>query len=526
MWWYALFLVLIQLWCAESALAQGAGPERRVGLVIGNSAYRQSPLQNPVNDAQAIAATLGSLGFIVTKLENASQGQMHDAIRQFGDSIKNGGVGLFYFAGHGVQVRGQNFLIPVDADIEREDEVAYKGIDANQVLAKMDSAKNRLNIVILDACRNNPFARSFRSSAQGLAVMDAPVGTLLAFATAPGSVAADGTGKHGVYTEYLLRNITEPGLKIEEVFKRTRFAVRQETSGRQIPWENTSLEGDFFFVAPPSGTVAQAGPADAERVLWNSLKDSRNPAEFEVYLRRYPTGQFVDLARQYQASLQPERPEVASHRAGEGTITAPAVRPHGGFSFAREEEKDRQARFAKDDAIRTRLNAPCPEPLRQRPIVIDITEESRADGLVGTERSSRFAQLVSQNLQQAGLSTRVARTQGKSASLAFDLTGQSSAASPDTSRHQGSYSIQGVVFAQRGANPMVRLKETSVSAELALRDPTGRIMTLVEVSGATFSGQDTSAAARTLTKEQASDASSQLYAAFCGVGVATGRPGR
>src|SRR5262249_19609116 len=157
--------------------AQGTVPERRSALVIGNSAYRQAPLHNPVPDAQAMTATLAALGFTVRKLENASLGQMHEAIRQFGDTLTQGGVGLFYFAGHGVQVKGQNFLIPVDADIEREDEVAYKGMDANQVLAKMASANNRLNLVILDACRDNPFARSFRSSASGLAAMDAPVGT-------------------------------------------------------------------------------------------------------------------------------------------------------------------------------------------------------------------------------------------------------------------------------------------------------------------------------------------------------------
>ena len=155
--------------------------------------------------------------------------------------------GLFYYAGHGMQVKGKNFFLPVDADIQSEDEVPYRGIDANELLAKMESAKNRVNLVILDACRNNPFARSFRSSAQGLAQMDAPVGTLVAFATAPGSVAADGTGRNGLYTQHLLASLNQPGLKIEDVFKRVRVGVRQGSRGKQIPWENTSLEGDFYF---------------------------------------------------------------------------------------------------------------------------------------------------------------------------------------------------------------------------------------------------------------------------------------
>jgi uncharacterized caspase-like protein len=446
-------------------------------------------LVNPVNDAQAMAATLGGLGFTVTKIENASKSQMAAAIRQFGDTIKLGGVGLFYFAGHGVQVNGENFLIPVDDDIQDKSQVATKGVEARLVLQAMSNAKNRLNVVILDACRNNPFAQSASralvptgntdslarsDSAGGLAPMEALVGTLIAFATAPESVAADGSGKNGVYTENLLRNISEPGLRIEDVFKRTRFAVRQETGGRQVPWENTSLEGDFYFVAPSTGSVASSGSA----------------------------GQSTTLAGGQQAALQPSRSDT------------PVARPRSssGFSFAREEEKDRATRFAKDDEIRARLQAPCPEALRQRPIVIDITEESRPDGLIATDRSSRFAQLVSLNLQQAGLTTSLAGSQGQPAGR----PGRLLARAGRVPYPQGQYSIQGVVLSQQGANRIARLNETSVNAEIALRDPAGRIITMVEVSGERFAGQNTVAATWALTKEQAHDASSQLYTAFCG----------
>jgi len=465
--------------------------ERRTALVIGNSAYQKSPLVNPVNDAQAMAATLGSLGFTVTKLENASKSQMADAIRQFGESIKRGGVGLFYFAGHGVQVNGENFLIPVDDDIQDKSQVATKGIEAKLVLQAMSNAKNRLNVVILDACRNNPFAqnasralvptgntdsRTRSDSASGLAPMEALVGTLIAFATAPESVAADGSGKNGVYTENLLRNITEPGLRIEDVFKRTRFAVRQETGGRQVPWENTSLEGDFYFVPPATGSVASSG----------SVAPSTTPGG----------GQ--------QAALQP------SSRSD--TPAAKPSRSPSGFSFSREEEKDRATRFAKTDESRARLQAPCPESLRQRPIVIDITEESHADGLIATDRSSRFAQFVNQNLQQAGLTTSLAGSQEQPAGR----PGRLLARSDRVPYPQGHYSIQGVVLSQQGANRIARLNEASVNAELALRGPAGRIITMVEVSGERFAGQNTNAATWALTKEQALDASSQLYTAFCG----------
>jgi uncharacterized caspase-like protein len=487
MWWHVALVLLAQMLCI--GIGGGWAQERRTALVIGNSAYQKSPLVNPVNDAQAMATTLGSLGFTVTKIENASKSQMANAIRQFGESIKLGGVGLFYFAGHGVQVNGENYLIPVDDDIQDKSHVAAKGVEAKLVLQAMNTAKNRLNVVILDACRNNPFAQSASralvptgnpdgrarsDSAGGLAAMEALVGTLIAFATAPESVAADGSGKNGVYTENLLRHIMEPGLRIEDVFKRTRFAVRQETGGRQVPWENTSLEGDFYFVAPAAGSVAASGSA----------------------------GQATTLAGGPQAALQPSRSD---------TPVAKPSRSPSGFSFSREAEKDRVTRFAKDDEIRARLQAPCPEVLRQRPIIIDITEESHADGLIATDRSSRFAQLVNQNLQQAGLTTSLAASQGQPSGRAS----RPSASAGRASHPQGHYSVQGVVLSQQGANRIARLNETSVNAELALRDPAGRIITMVEVSGERFAGQNTSAAAWSLTKEQANDASSQLYTAFC-----------
>jgi uncharacterized caspase-like protein len=486
MWWHVALVLCAQMLFVGGSWAQ----ERRTALVIGNSAYQRSPLVNPVNDAQAMATALGSLGFTVTKLENATRSQMSDAIRQFGERIKLGGVGLFYFAGHGVQVNGENFLIPVDDDIQDKSQVATKGIEAKLVLQAMNNAKNRMNVVILDACRNNPFTSASRalvptgntdgrarsdSTGGGLAPMEALVGTLIAFATAPDSVAADGSGKNGVYTENLLRNIMEPGLRIEDVFKRTRFAVRQETGGRQVPWENTSLEGDFYFVPPATGSVASSGSA----------------------------AQSTTLAGGQQAALQPSRSDTATAR--------PARNPSG-FSFSREEEKDRVTRFAKADEIRARLQAPCPDALRQRPIIIDITEESHTDGLIATDRSSRFAQLVNQNLQQAGLTTNLASSQGQPAGRA----GRASANPGRVPYPQGYYSIQGVVLSQQGANRFARLNETSLNAELALRDPAGRIITMVEVSGERFAGQNTAAATWALSKEQANDAASQLYAAFCG----------
>lgn len=233
-------------------------PGKRVALVIGNSTYPTAPLKNPGNDARAVAKSLKALGFEVTLRENASQRDLAAAIRQFGSSISPGSVALFYFAGHGMQVKGRNYLVPVDADIQVEDEVPYSAIDANLVLDKMEVGKSAINIVILDACRNNPFSRRFRSSATGLAEMIAPIGTLIAFATAPGSVAQDGAGENGVYTKHLLESIAMPGLPVEQMFKRVRVGVAKETNEAQVPWESSSMKGDFSFRdAAPVQTSSQ-----------------------------------------------------------------------------------------------------------------------------------------------------------------------------------------------------------------------------------------------------------------------------
>jgi uncharacterized caspase-like protein len=234
---------------------------RRIALVVGNARYKTAPLINPVNDARAISAALKKMNFQVILLENATISQMYSASREFGDSLRKGDVGLFFYAGHGIQIRGRNYLIPIDANIKREDEVSFNSFDAGQLLEKMETAHSNVNIVILDACRNNPFARSFRSSSQGLAQMDAPVGTYLSFATAPAKVASDGKKGNGLYTQHLLKAMRTPGLKIEEVFKRVRVNVMNDSNGLQIPWDNSSLTGDFYFIPPENASAKPAQTA-------------------------------------------------------------------------------------------------------------------------------------------------------------------------------------------------------------------------------------------------------------------------
>ncbi len=288
---------------------------QRFALVIGNGAYKEGPLANPVNDAHAIALALKESGFTVISRENIDQRGMLAALREFGDKLRAGGTGLFYYAGHGMQIKGRNYLIPVGASIDREDEVAYSAVDAQAVLDKMEAAGNVANIMILDACRNNPFTRSTRSGQAGLAQMDAPVGTLVAYATSPGAVASDGSGANGLYTQHLLTAIRQPGSKVEDVFKRVRANVRRDSQGKQVPWESTSLEGDFYFRGGPA-SAAPADPAqEAEAALWNAVKDSKLPLELRVYLSRYPIGKFASAALARLDQLQLAATEQANAEA-------------------------------------------------------------------------------------------------------------------------------------------------------------------------------------------------------------------
>jgi len=257
--WIGLLGALLPL--AAPAQAPAERPAR-VALVIGNAAYPTSPLPNPVHDARDMAQLLQASGYHVVRRENASLAEMNLALREFGDLLSRQATGVFYYAGHGVQVRGRNYLIPVNADIAREDEVHYSALDLAAVLDKMDSARNPLNLVILDACRDNPFAGRFRAGAPGLAQIDAPPGSLIAFATAPGKLAIDGLGKqrNGLYTKHLLRHLARPGVQVEDAFKEVRKAVRAESRGAQVPWESTSLEGDFTL--RPAAQAAGAAAAD------------------------------------------------------------------------------------------------------------------------------------------------------------------------------------------------------------------------------------------------------------------------
>lgn len=276
---------------------------RRQALVIGNRAYASGPLRNPVNDAAAMAAFLHKqAGFDVTLLTDVNQRQMDDALREFGKRLKQADVGLFYFSGHGVQSGGSSYLIPLGHRIEKEEDIRFEAVDVGRVLAEMGAAGNSLNLVILDACRDNPFVRGFRSAEHGLGKVDAPAGVMIAYATAPGKTADDNaSGENGLYTAELLKQMGRPGLAVEQVFKEVRREVQTQSHRAQIPWEESSLTGDFVFVergqpapGPNGGTVKvletnarleiKSDPAGAK--IWIDGKDSgqTTPASLDLDL--------------------------------------------------------------------------------------------------------------------------------------------------------------------------------------------------------------------------------------------------
>ena len=227
----------------------GARVERRVALVIGNAAYTDAPLRNPINDATDLATILRRVGFEVALIRDADKPTMERAIEEFTKGVPRGSTGLFFFSGDGAQIDGLNYLIPIGARLNESIDVKYRPVAADWVLGRMDESGMEVKLLILDACRNNPFGRSWtRAVDRGLAVMDAPKGALIAYATSPKKTAADGTGRNSPYTARLLREIPIPGRPIELVFKAVRLGVQQETRGEQTPWEASSLTGEFYFI--------------------------------------------------------------------------------------------------------------------------------------------------------------------------------------------------------------------------------------------------------------------------------------
>ncbi len=295
----AVALALIGPAAAEADLRP---PDRRIvpvaiaerqALVIGNDTYAHlPPLANAVRDARAMRSVLEELGFEVQLVENAGAAALRRAVSQFSGQLASRQVALFYYSGHGLQIRGENFLVPVDFEAANEIDARYASYPAGQALESLEGAGAPLNIMVLDACRDNPFVRS-RSGLQGLAIMNAGRGTLIAFATGPGKTASDGLqGSGGLFTHHLIDHLRTPGLSLDEIFNQVTLAVDTDSGGRQTPWVVKSLMGEFYFSESAGGSGGVI-----ERVFWDSVQDSHDAEELRAYLETYPRGRFADLAR-------------------------------------------------------------------------------------------------------------------------------------------------------------------------------------------------------------------------------------
>jgi uncharacterized caspase-like protein len=280
----------------------------RQALVIGNAAYADGALKNPVNDARAMDGKLTALGFKVMQVENLTRQQIGRTLTAFANTLKPGDEVVVFYAGHGVQVKGINYLPAVDADIQSEEDVALNSLNLNTLMERLDEAKAGLKLLFLDACRNNPYARSLRSNDRGLArVSAAPSGTLIHFATRPGSVAADGTGSNGLYTSQLLRFIDAPDLPVETMLKRVSAAVTVESKKQQEPWTEGGIVGEFYF--KPGATATTVKPdlltsdAQVELQAWTAAQSGNTAAGYSAYLEEYPKGRFAAAARVARAAL-------------------------------------------------------------------------------------------------------------------------------------------------------------------------------------------------------------------------------
>lgn len=344
--------------CFNFSHAAEGSQERRVALVVGNAKYETSPLANPTNDSADIAAKLKSYGFDVVYRENLKIRQIGSMLREFKTKLTPGATALVFYAGHGLQVRGENYFPVVDADIQSEEDIQNQSIGLKQVMDILEEAKTRTNIVLLDACRNNPFERKTRSLSRGLASVNAPSGTMIAYSTRPGSVAEDGAGRNGLYTEQLLK-VMDNRKPIEQVLKQLVSSVKAASKGKQEPWSEGSLEGDFCFGGCQDEN-AEKNKLAADISLWESIIGSTSVADYERYLSAYPSGTFATLAKKTLDNLKiaANRPNPAQGQDNTNAINAALLKQ------AEEIKKQEFARIEREKAEREKFLALSEEKLK------------------------------------------------------------------------------------------------------------------------------------------------------------------
>ena len=340
-----------------AVLAAAGAEAKRLALVIGNAAYRDVPLANPVNDAQDMAARLVALDFEVVLRTDATRADMGTAIAEFLRRLEDGDEAVVFYAGHGVQVRGVNYLMPIDASPRDENDVELQAISLDTVLRGLGAVDPKVSLLMLDACRNNPFERRWRGSSRGLARVEAASGTLISYAAKPGTTAADGRSRNSPYTAAWLAELEKPGMSVEDILKRVHVAVRDETRGQQETWQEGQIVGRLVLnvnvtVAAPSPS-SQGGdgfdPRRIELTFWESAERQDTAAGYEAYLSQFPSGTFAPLARVRLNSLQADaapagRPAPGPAEAAVAMVAPPVPAPPTPESVEQEIGLDRDGR--------------------------------------------------------------------------------------------------------------------------------------------------------------------------------------
>ena len=378
----ALARTLILLAAVALLPAAAFASEERVALVIGNDSYPGEPLRNAVNDAQQVAKILTTLGFKVIIKTNADFTSMRAAAVEFANLLDNNHAAVFYFAGHGIQYRGKNYLVPIDAKLTSETEVVFNALEATQILERMQDANVRHKFLILDACRNNPFRAIFGNNAsQGLAKMQTPPGTTVAFAAQAGAVAEEGTGENGVYTKHLLRELKKPDVQAGLVFQQVSQGVQVETNGRQTPEVQSvaASKGIFFFNDTRLNALGESGAsaavsaastrasADLETKVdlefWSNVKDSPRADDLQAYLEQFPTGRFATLARKRMDEIKRQQAAAQSAANHAPQNAAATVKPEA--ATAKPIESQPIPQLAEARGIEAKPAAPsiAPEPM-------------------------------------------------------------------------------------------------------------------------------------------------------------------
>jgi hypothetical protein len=342
-------LIAILLFSLVAGNICHAAPEKRVALVIGNDSYKEVPkLEKAANDAKAVGLQLKKVGFEVMSYSNLTRREMNQAIGLFVDKVSGGGVGIFFYAGHGVQAGGSNFLLPVDIKIKNEQDLIDEAVDMQRVLERLAEAKAKLSLLVIDACRDNPFKKAYGRSigaTRGLAIPQAPSGTLVVYSAGIGQQALDklsdtDNNPNGLFTREFLPLIGTPNLRLDEAVRKLRSSViakAKNVGHDQNPAIYDQTDGDFYFingpvtinvqtapttatqqVAPPA--ITAPNPATVELEFWSSIKASNDKADFEEYLRKYPQGSFAGIAKNRIKALAAPVPVVAAVQAAKGSF--------------------------------------------------------------------------------------------------------------------------------------------------------------------------------------------------------------